>query len=97
MSEATAPMKVIDAIYQRRSVRSYSAQKLEPATIRALLKAAVWAPTAIHEEPWAFAIVQDSAYLKRLSDRANRFHRRGASRAFGSRCATRWKFSPSRL
>lgn len=49
MSEATAPMKVIDAIYQRRSVRSYSAQKLEPATIRALLKAAVWAPTALHE------------------------------------------------
>jgi nitroreductase len=63
-------MKVIDAIYQRRSVRSYSAQKLEPATIQALLKAAVWAPTAVHEEPWAFAIVQDSAYLKRLSDRA---------------------------
>jgi nitroreductase len=32
------------------------------------LDAAVHAPTAIHEEPWAFAIIQDKALLKRLSD-----------------------------
>jgi len=70
MLERQAPVNTMDAIYKRRSVRSYSSQKLDPATIQTVLKAAVWAPTAVHEEPWAFAIVQDSAYLKRLSDRA---------------------------
>ena len=38
--------------------------------IRELLDAAIQAPTAIHEEPWRFVIVQDTVILKRLSDRA---------------------------
>ncbi|MGE5218566.1 MAG: nitroreductase family protein, partial [Chloroflexota bacterium] len=63
---------IIDAIHQRRSVRSYSPRRLDPATIQALLDAAIWAPTAVHEEPWAFVIVQDRAALQRLSDRAKK-------------------------
>jgi nitroreductase len=61
---------VRDTIYGRRSVRSYTGQKLDRGTIRELLDAAVHAPTAIHEEPWQFLVVQDEATLKRLSDRA---------------------------
>jgi nitroreductase len=34
------------------------------------LGAAVWAPTAIHAEPWVFAVVQDRKLLQRVSDRA---------------------------
>jgi nitroreductase len=63
-------MSVMDAILERRSVRSYSPERLGQATIRTLLDAAVWAPTAVHEEPWAFVIAQDMAALKSLSDRA---------------------------
>ena len=49
-------MSVLDAIHERRSVRAYSPQRLDQATVRRkLLDAAVWAPTAVHEEPWAFA------------------------------------------
>jgi nitroreductase len=65
-----APMSVMDAIHERRSVRLYSPKRLDQATIRTLLDAAVWAPTAVHEEPWAFVIVQDMTALKSLSDRA---------------------------
>jgi nitroreductase len=60
----------MDAINQRRSVRDYLPRKLDHATIRALLQAAVRAPTAMHGEPWAFAIVQDTKALKQLSNRA---------------------------
>jgi nitroreductase len=63
-------MSVTDAIYKRCSVRSYSPERLDPSTIRALLAAAVRAPTAVHFEPWVFAIIQDTRALKRLSDRA---------------------------
>lgn len=63
-------MNVSDAINNRRSVRAYLPQKLDRATIHALLAAAVRAPTAMHGEPWAFVIVQDTNALTRLSDRA---------------------------
>jgi nitroreductase len=71
-AESRMSINIIDAIHERRSVRSYSPQRLNPAAIRTLLDAAVWAPTAVHEEPWAFVIVQDRAVLKRLSDRAKK-------------------------
>jgi nitroreductase len=69
-SKTAAAMTVIDAIYDRRSVRSYAPEHIRPETLRALLAAAVRAPTAVHEEPWAFVIVQDPGVLKRLSDTA---------------------------
>lgn len=61
---------VFQAIQSRRSVRSYSGRQLDRRTVQMLLHAAVWAPTAIHEEAWAFVVVQDSSLLKALSDRA---------------------------
>jgi len=59
----------LDVIYTRRSVRSYKPQTLDESTIRALLDAAVQAPTALHAEPWVFLVIQDAGTLKRLSDR----------------------------
>jgi len=59
-----------DAIRGRRSIRSYTAEPLGETPIRALLDAAVCAPTAMHVEPWAFTIVQDRRLLDRLSERA---------------------------
>ena len=63
-----ASITAMDAINQRRAVRDYAPRKIDQAVIRTLLDAAVHAPTAVHEEPWAFAIVQDGNTLKRLSD-----------------------------
>jgi nitroreductase len=60
----------LDTIYHRRAVRSYRPDKLDESTIRTLLEAAVQAPTAMHTEPWAFVVVQNTALLARLSQRA---------------------------
>ena len=70
MRQAKPRMTIMDAIHGRRSVRSYAPERLDTVTIQTLLDAAIWAPTAVHEEPWAFVIVQDRAVLKSLSDRA---------------------------
>ena len=70
MTTSKINMSLMDAIYQRSSVRSYSPERLDETTIRTLLAAAVRAPTAVHLEPWTFAILQDTGSLKRLSDRA---------------------------
>jgi nitroreductase len=68
--QSKTTMSVMDAIYERRAVRAYTSQKIDEATLRTLLDAAVRAPTAVHEEPWSFAIIQDKALLKRLSESA---------------------------
>ena len=65
-----APERVMDVIHQRRSVRAYEARQPSASLVRELLEAAVHAPTAMHREPWGFAVVQDRAQLKRWSDRA---------------------------
>ena len=70
MRQVEPRMNIMDAIHGRRSVRSYAPERLDTVTIQTLLDAAIWAPTAVHEEPWAFVIVQDRAVLKSLSDRA---------------------------
>jgi nitroreductase len=65
-------MSIMDAIYQRRAVRDYAPKPVDKATIRKLLDAAVHAPTALHEEPWVFAVIQDKQTLSRLSDTSKR-------------------------
>lgn len=77
-NENKVSMSVIDAIYQRRAVRHYTSKVIDKADIYTLLDAAVHAPTAMHEEPWAFAIIQDKDLLNRLSDSAKELLRREA-------------------
>ena len=50
-------MSVYEAILGRRSIREYTAQKVDAKKIRSLVEAAVMAPTAMGNEPWAFAII----------------------------------------
>jgi nitroreductase len=69
-NEKPPEKNVFEAILARRSVRAYAPNELDRNTIQILLEAAVRAPTAIHEEPWAFVVVQDRQVLKQLSDRA---------------------------
>jgi nitroreductase len=64
------PLSALDVIFTRRSVRSYTGQKVDAATIRSLLDAAVQAPTAMHAEQWLFVVIQNDTVLKRYSDLA---------------------------
>lgn len=61
---------VLRAIHERRAVRAYTAERPDDQRIAELLDAAVQAPTAMHLEPWGFAVIQDKATLQRYSDRA---------------------------
>jgi nitroreductase len=61
---------ITSAIYGRRAVRAYTSENPSDEVIRSLLDAAIQAPTAMHEEQWAFAVIQDRVMLKRYSDRA---------------------------
>ena len=71
-------LSVMNAIQHRRSVRDYTSKIIEKEVIQTLLDAAVHAPTAMHEEPWSFAVVQDKNVLDRLSESAKKLARNEA-------------------
>ncbi len=65
-----ADPSILKIIYARHSVRSYAHTPVDSAAIQTLLYAAVHAPTAMHDEPWAFVVVQDPVLLQRFSNMA---------------------------
>jgi nitroreductase len=62
--------RVLHVIHERRSVRSYTAAPVDDATIDELLDAAIWAPSAVNAQPWAFGIIRDRSLLERYAERA---------------------------
>ena len=61
---------IFEAIFARRTVRAYALDVVGKHTIQTLLEAAIRAPTAMQEEPWAFVVIQNRQLLNQLSDRA---------------------------
>jgi nitroreductase len=62
-------MDVMEAIYQRRSVRAYTGQAVDKTTIATLMEAATHAPSSMNEQPWAFAVIQEPRKLASWSER----------------------------
>lgn len=63
-------MDLKDAIYSRRAVRAYKQDPIDEATIKAIIDAAIQAPSAVNEQPWSFTVVRDKALLACVSDAA---------------------------
>jgi nitroreductase len=66
-------MQLLEAIYARRSVRAYTDEPVPRATLEKLMQAAVQAPTAMNQQPWAFGIIQGADQLKSYSDRTKAY------------------------
>jgi nitroreductase len=63
-------MELLQAINGRRSVREYTDETVSDAALRALIDAAIQAPSAINQQPWCFVVVKDRPLLAQISDRA---------------------------
>ena len=68
-TKAAAMDPVLQAIRERRSVRRYTSDPIDDTTLDQLLEAAVWAPSAINAQPWAFGIIRDRSLLERYAER----------------------------
>ena len=60
-------MDVIKAILSRRSVRKYNTDPVSEEDIKALLEAAMHAPSAVNERPWHFVVIKDRKTLEAIS------------------------------
>lgn len=57
----------INEIFTRRSVRSFTDQKVEQEKIEEMLRAGMQAPSAANQQPWSFIVVSGKERLKELS------------------------------
>jgi len=57
------PNPILAAIFQRRSIRKYTDQPVEPEKLELLLQAAMAAPSAMNSKPWEFVVVTDPGRL----------------------------------
>jgi nitroreductase len=64
------PMKmdVIEAILTRRSIRKYTGQTVTDEQLEILLKAAMYAPSAVNKQPWHFIIFRNKSVAKKIAE-----------------------------
>src|SRR5512144_1593406 len=55
--------EIIDIILSRRSIRQFTDEPVDHATLILLLKAAMAAPTACNSQPWEFIVVTEKEIL----------------------------------
>jgi nitroreductase len=60
-------MDIKEAIFGRRAVREYTGEAIDEQTIRLLVRASVYAPSAVNQQPWIFTVVRDQGVLDRIS------------------------------
>ena len=61
-------MNVLDAIRQRRSVRSFSTQPIPDKLMQRMREALQSAPSACNYQPWHFVLVEDDRLRRQLAE-----------------------------
>lgn len=54
---------MFDVIYGRRSIRKYQNKPIEKEKLNEVLRAAMYAPSAMNKQPWHFVVCEDRAVL----------------------------------
>lgn len=58
--------EVLRAIQERRSIRSFKTDPVEPEKIEAILEAARWAPSGKNTQPWRLVLVESQEKREQL-------------------------------
>jgi len=57
----------MEAIFKRRSIRSYTSEDVSDAQVEKLLSAAMAAPSAGNEQPWEFVVIRDRKTMNAIT------------------------------
>jgi nitroreductase len=57
-----------DPVLSRRSIRKYTGEPVDDATVERLLRAAMAAPSAGNQQPWQFIVLRDRATLAQITE-----------------------------
>ena len=65
---------VLDAIYKRRSIREYTDQDVETNLLHEIIRAGVWAPSGLNNQPWRFVIIKNEQTRNLLAEQTRYGH-----------------------
>ncbi|MTI79304.1 MAG: nitroreductase family protein [Firmicutes bacterium] len=60
-------MNILDAIYQRHSIRKYKVQDVPTEDIKEIIKAATYAPSGKNSQNWHFVVVKNKDKIERIA------------------------------
>jgi len=65
---------VLEAIYKRRSIREFTDKKISSEQLYEIVKAGVWAPSGLNNQPWRFVIIQDPEIKEQVAQQTHYGH-----------------------
>ena len=65
---------VLEAIYKRRSIREFTDTKISVEQLHEIIKAGIWAPSGLNNQPWRFVIVQNPEIKEQLARQTHYGH-----------------------
>lgn len=57
-----------ELLINRRSIRKYTDQPIDPEQVKQILEAALMGPTSKNLRPWQFVVVEDKETMRQLSE-----------------------------
>ncbi|MCC8035606.1 MAG: nitroreductase family protein [Rikenellaceae bacterium] len=67
-AEQEVSASILDVIFERKSVRSYTDQAVEQEKIDMMVRAAMAAPSGMDRRPWEIVVVDDREILDKMSE-----------------------------
>ncbi|MCI5128866.1 MAG: nitroreductase family protein [Candidatus Electrothrix sp. AUS3] len=61
-------------IKERRSIREFTEEPVEPELLHKIITAGIWAPSGLNNQPWRFVIIQDHEIAPRLASLTHYSH-----------------------
>jgi nitroreductase len=65
---------VMQAIYNRRSRREFTADPVDQVVLEEIITAGIWAPSGLNNQPWRFVIITEPSVIKQLSETTHYSH-----------------------
>ncbi len=61
-------MENLELFFDRRSIRKFTDQRIDNQTIKKILQAAMYAPSAVNCQPWHFMVVESREMLEKIME-----------------------------
>ena len=59
---------VLEAIYQRRSIREFTDKDVATDQLHEIIRAGTWAPSGLNNQPWRFVTIRNEKIRDQLAD-----------------------------
>jgi len=65
---------VLEAIYKRRSIREYTEAEISIEDLHEIVRAGIWAPSGLNNQPWRFVIIKHPGIKEELAQQTHYGH-----------------------